>query len=452
MKLIKILFSLSIIIFNNQHGLTQWTSLGTGIESAPRSVWALAVPDENTVWAFTWDSENIEISTDFTRTTDGGLTWQTGHIDVAPGLFVQNAFALDEMTLWLTTYDFYNPGFGNIYKTEDGGETWAHQNTGFVEAGEIPIAIYFFDENKGVCFGGGPYESNNEQIKVYTTENGGELWEKVPASNIPEQLFGEGMNIYINSGLYAAVESTIWFPTTKGRVFKSEDMGHTWEVFETGPLTPPHNPISIAMKDLSNGILTSSFPNEAMRTTDGGETWEALDLPTLGLEAYQVRYIPGTSGTYIVHDGWDVNSTLAWLSMNDGETWEIIDMEVSLSTSEFLSSTKGYGGGHIINSKDGGVYAWEGDLLITSQNDVHKNESVELSPNPASDFVHLQYPENWTPENIKIVDGSGRVYISRETTKGDFTKKVDVSVLPVGIYYLKIQTKEGLFSKVFTKI
>lgn len=452
MKIINAIFITAFTILSLQNAKAQWIELGSGINTLPRSVWSLAVPDENTIWAFTWDSQNIQVSTDFTKSTDGGQTWQPGKINLAPGLFVQNAFALDSMTLWITSYDFFTPGTGRIYKTEDGGQTWVHQNTGFPGFGEIPSVVHFFDENKGVCFGAGPYSFSNKQLNIYTTENGGDLWEKVPSANIPPQEFGEGMTIWINSGLYSAVGNTIWFPTTKGRVFRSTDMGVTWEVFTPGSLTPPHNPISIAMKDSLNGILVSSFPNEAMKTTDGGETWMPLVLPSNAFNTYQIRYIPGTSGAYIIHDGWDFNSTLAFITRDNGKNWEVIDTGESLSTSEFLSPTVGYGGGDLLAGGGGGVYKWGGDMLVSTQNNFYADETIILHPNPAFNAINLQFPGSLSPEQLTIVDCIGNVYFTQKIGKEGLPNSLSIKDLTSGVYFLQIKTDQKLITNMFVKI
>ncbi len=369
MKNLKLTLVGLITIFFLQNGKTQWTNLGTGIAQSPRSIWSIAVPNENTVWAFAIDANNfLNPVFEFTQTTDGGETWQTGIYDIDPTLLVGSAFALDSLTLWLCTSDLENPVSGKLYKTTDGGITWTHQNTAYNGFNKVPTAVHFFDEDTGVTFGAQFADDYNNQISIYTTTNGGTVWNEVLPPNIPIQLPGEGMTDRLGNGIYSVVGNTIWFPSTFGRVFKSKDKGLTWEVFETGLQgLPPQDPISIAMQDSLVGILVSDNPNEAVKTTDGGETWEFIDLPASTTQVFQIKYIPSTPGTYLIHDGFDDQSTKAFLTKDVGTTWEIIETNVSLFCSEFLSPTVGYGGGAIINSETGGMYKWDGYELVDSQ-------------------------------------------------------------------------------------
>jgi photosystem II stability/assembly factor-like uncharacterized protein len=369
MKNLKLTLVGLITIFFLQNGKTQWTNLGTGIVQSPRSIWSIAVPNENTVWAFAIDANNfLNPVFEFTKTTNGGETWQTGIYDIDPTLLVGSAFALDSLTLWLCTTDLKNPVSGKLYKTSDGGITWTYQNTAYNGFNEVPTSVHFFDEDTGVTFGAQFADDYDNQISIYTTTNGGSSWNKVLPPDLPTQLSGEGMTDRLGNGIYSVVGNTIWFPTTKGRVFKSKDNGSTWEVFETGLQgLPPQDPISIAMQDSMVGILVSDNPNEAVKTINGGETWEFIDLPTSTTQAFQVKYIPGTPGTYLIHDGFDDQSTKAFLTKDAGTTWEIIETNVSLFCSEFLSPTVGYGGGAIINSETGGMYKWDGYGLVDLQ-------------------------------------------------------------------------------------
>ena len=453
MKKSQVVLLSSIFFLFAQVSFAQWTNLGSGIDESPRTIWSIAVPNENTVWAFAVDANNfLNPVFEFTRTTDGGDTWQTGIYDIDSTLLVGAAFALDSLTLWLCSTDLGNPVSGNLYKTIDGGISWTHQNTAYNGFNEVPVAVHFFDENVGVTFGAQFNDDFDDQISIYTTTDGGNMWNKVLTPNIPPQLSGEGMTDRLGNGIYSAFGNSIWFPTTFGRIFKSKDKGLTWEVFETGLQgLPPQDPISIAMQDSLVGILISDNPNEAVKTTNGGETWEFIDLPSSTMQAFQIKYIPETEGTYLIHDGFDDQSTKAFLTHDSGTTWEIIETNISLFCSEFLSSSVGYGGGDIIDSEIGGIYKWEGDELISTEIISNSTGKIKLYPNPASNFLSLTFPQNINPERVTIRDFSGRIFNSQEVQYGNSVLSINIENLPSGIYNLDVITRSGLLSTKFTK-
>lgn len=447
------LLLLGLILFT-QVGNAQWTSLGSGIDETPRAIWSLAIPDKNTIWAFTVNPSNFfNPVSEFSRSTDSGETWQAGNLDISSNLLVGYPFALDSLTSWLCTTDLANPVSGKLYKTTDGGLSWIHQSTAYTGFNESPTAVHFFDDNTGVTFGAQSNDDYNDQISIYTTTDGGDMWTKVTTPNIPTQLSGEGMTDFLGSSIYAVVDNTIWFPTLFGRVFKSENKGLTWEVFETGLQgTPRQEPISIAMQDSLVGILVSPNPNEVVKTIDGGETWVFIDLPASTTKTSQVKYIPGTLGTYLIHDAFDSQSTKVFITNDAGATWEIIETNVSLFCAQFISPTVGYGGGNIINSETGGIYTWEGSELVSTKFVSDSKIGIELSPNPVTDNLRIQFPINSTPELITIRDNSGTTLYAQEIPKGFSEHSYSTKNLPSGVYYLGLLFEDKYYIKKFVKI
>jgi photosystem II stability/assembly factor-like uncharacterized protein len=415
-------------------------SLGTGIDVTPRQVFSISVPDDNTVWAVTWDNINFNPVFEFTKTTDGGQTWVTGTLDIDATHYAAQIYAHDDTKAWLCTTDFTT---GYLYKTSDGGQTWIQQTTAFNTVNEIPIGIHFFNDESGIVFGAPGQDFFDNQIKIYTTMDGGDTWTKIPTSELPDQLPGEGITDELGNGIFSVVGNNIWFPTTMNRVFRSQDMGNTWEVFDndlSGAFSYEES-VSIAMKDSLNGIIISNGPNEAVRTTDGGESWETItmNLPTQGiLELGQINYIPGTPGTYLIHDSWDDVSTIAYFTEDGGDSWETIETGANLSCSVFLNPSTGYGGGDLADSENGGIYKWEGDELVSSRDIMDSEEEIKLFPVPASNYLNIELPQNSSPESITIKDYSGKTYFTQGIPTGDSDFSFNIEGLPTGFYFLEV--------------
>ncbi len=450
--------SISIFIFLifSLHTNAQWTSLGTGITASPRAVWGMSIPDSSTIWAMTWNDGTFTPTKNFTISTDGGQTWTP---KVATGIptsqYFNLVFAQDAERAWITTSNISNPLAGSVYRTIDGGDTWNIQSTAFSESLEAPNIIHFFDENNGITVGTSYGDSNYARISVYITLDGGDLWFKVGQNNFPPLESDEEISIYHSTGLYDVVGNTIWVTSTSGKVFKSEDKGITWTVSEPDNLPNVSEFIpSIAMKDELNGILTYSNGNIGFRTTDGGLTWEEIDLPSQSAASVgMIDYVPGTEGTYMIQPHYAHNDTRTLLTLNDGEDWEVIETPEKVTTLRFLSPSLSFGGGRILGPDNGGVYKWEGENLISSIRKVVKDSDSQVSvfPNPTNHVLNLEYAKQTNVQAVEIKDCMGKTVYSKNDLLGSSPSSINIEDLPIGLYYLHIASKEEVVVKSFVK-
>ncbi len=338
----------------------QWTSLGSGITASQRVVGGIAPVNENIIWGFTWHASSFTPTPEITRTTDGGKTWHPGTLaGVSTEQFPIYLHPLDDQNAWLATADEQTPIQGKIYKTTDGGVSWVHQNTAFTGFNETPAGVYFWNENEGFAFGATASGNYNDQIAVYTTADGGDNWTKVTGPQMPAQLPGEGFGLWSFAGFFSVVGDTIWFGTTKNRIFKSADRGHSWQVFST-PIPGPNFLPSVGFRNSQNGLALAFNPLGLIRTTDGGQTWTKIPLTVpAGFRGAQVEYVPGTAGTWFMVCG----PSNFLVSYDDGLTWEIFDSNIDVWSVEFLNPKTAFAGSHISSPTLGGVYKWSGNAL-----------------------------------------------------------------------------------------
>ncbi len=125
-------------------------------------------------------------------------------------------------------------------------------------------------------------DPNAGYFEIYTTTDGGNDWERTPQANIAPQLSGE---FGITSVYTAHGDSTLWFGTNLGRIYKTIDRGLNWTVAST-PYTGSYIG-DIAFKDALNGIASNGSPGPALsdviRTTDGGATWSLVATNTANI-------------------------------------------------------------------------------------------------------------------------------------------------------------------------
>lgn len=288
----------------------RWTMQTSGVTARLRGVSAVS---ERIAWASGASSTVL-------RTVDGGQTWQK--LAVTPeALDFRDIDAIDAMTAYILSIG--NGPASRIYKTTDAGRTWTLQYKN-----EDPKAFFdamsFWDANNGIVFG----DSIDGQLYVMTTADGGRVWSRVPAADLPPALENEGA--FAASGTNIAVfgNSHAWIGTgagAKARVLHTSDRGRTWQVADT-PLAAGASAgiFSIAFRDAKHGVIAGGDYRKEQEaidnlaaTNDGGITWTLVK----GLSGFRsvVTYVPGTKMLVALGpSGGDY-------SMDDGRTWSRID-------------------------------------------------------------------------------------------------------------------------------
>lgn len=430
------------VCYSNVYG--QWSAKGSGISAIPRGIQSLTAIDANTAWGVTINPLFTSAAREFTRTTNGGLTWQNGVIDAANGddFTAISIFALDANTAWVTMNDLGTARIGRLYHTTNGGQNWTQQTDSFNDLNKALTAVHFFDANVGVAYGSpATGDDGVDVLRIWRTTNGGDTWTEL--SNLPAKLSGEGIFIYYGNNNYAVQGDHMWLGTSRGRIWHSDDRGATWEAVSAGANVPIY---AIAFKDNMNGIAISD--GQGFSTDDGGASWSGLGMPA-ALATYQISYVPNTPGTYVLlYEGstsFFSDFKFAY-SLNDGIDWTTTD-ETSIEVMQFLSPTVGWGGGQVFGPTLGGMYRWTGDLdAVTSTFDVQKSiAEVALYPNPFSDdtFVSFEVEHN-APVEFLVRDVTNKL-IHRERMEQPSIGRNQHRLrfeAPAGMYLLTIRQAE----------
>jgi PKD repeat protein len=339
-----------------------WISQGLGFTTASRGMMNISVVDNQIVWVSAYDGSGSSAPVqDFSKTINGGTTWTAGIVNATSGLQISMLTAVSATTAWAAMYKSTGSNLQGIYKTTDGGTTWARQTTApFNNASSFPDWIYFWDLNTGVCLG----DPINNEFEIYTTTDGGTTWTLVPGAQIPNNLSGEygyTANVCVNG-------DNVWFGTNKGRVFASTDKGHNWIV--AAPYATTKN-VFPAYSDALNGLAlkyqtTTDTVNLLQKSSDGGATYSALTY-TGAPFAGEIKYVPNTPNTYVT-SGVDFTNQADRLgvsfSYDGGVSWtpepEILGNQVT--TSEWLNDSTGWAGAFNTDATDG-IYKFNGHLV-----------------------------------------------------------------------------------------
>jgi len=196
----------------------------------------------------------------------------------------------------------------------------------------------------------------NGEFEIYTTDNGGNSWVQVPASNIADPLSGEFGVV----GYYSAIGNKAWFGTNKGRVYRTGDKGHNWDVSATS-LAGRYVDVEFASglhgiaqdKNSGTGALSETF--------DGGVTWTPVTISgQVGTTDF--CFVPGTENTWISTDANIIDGTFC--SFDGGHSWVNFagNNASQFLALEFVSNSIGWAGGFNESNIKDGMFKFLGSL------------------------------------------------------------------------------------------
>jgi photosystem II stability/assembly factor-like uncharacterized protein len=286
---------------------------------------AISIVDDQTVWVSGHGAT-------YARTVDGGESWVAAVMPDAEGLQFRDVHAVDAQTAYLMS-----AGTGDasrIYKTTNGGESWTLQHIN-PDADGFYDCMDFWGPDHGALYG----DSVEGQVVILTTSDGGETWERVSSSGLPDALPGEGGFAASGTCLVAGTGGRAWIGTgasSPARVLLTEDGGASWSAVDTPVIAATSAGItSVAFHDEMNGMVVGGdindpegrFDNIAV-TSDGGRTWILAGGPAMTGAAYGSSYVPGAPTPTAVIVGpsgvdYSVDNGESWQSLDSREYWAV---------------------------------------------------------------------------------------------------------------------------------
>lgn len=284
------------------------------------------------------DDNNIWIATNVGQiyhSGDGGTTWQQQATPVENDeiLLTDGAF-LDTQTGWISGL------YGTMLHTTDGGATWQRQETG---TKYHLFGVDFVDKQNGWATG--------EWNTILRTTDGGTTWQRMTEEE--DKVF---------SSISMADTLNGWVVGEAGTILRTTDGGQTWQLqmpkaferatFEEEFANPRPSLFCVQAINASTAFI-SGLEALIMRTTDGGETWAAMQTESqYPLYSVEVKYgkgrAVGDKGAYLI-------------SEDNGETWQLkeglIKTKMWFKDVSFSSPDKGWVvglAGNIVGTTDGG--------------------------------------------------------------------------------------------------
>ncbi|MFO0952887.1 MAG: hypothetical protein U0835_17405 [Isosphaeraceae bacterium] len=329
-----VVLTLTLIGAAPPSAVESWEPQVSGTKARFRGVSAV---DHRVVWA------SGTLGT-FCRTTDGGDTWTSAHVEGAKDLDFRDVQAFDDRTAVLLSS---GPGEqSRIYRTEDGGATWSLRLKN-PDADGFLDAIAFFDRKTGLAMG----DPVRGRFQVFRTEDGGVSWAPIDPEGMPPARKGEG-GFAASGTCLVTLRGTrrAWFASggvAGARVFRTEDGGRHWSVAETPVRSDNASSgiFSLGFRDPEHGLaIGGDYAKPAQtgpylaRSDDGGRTWKPVESGPAGYRSC-LRLVDTDPGRPI----WlAAGPTGTDISRDDGKTWNAL-------------GTTGY---HAMSSAPGGPRVW----------------------------------------------------------------------------------------------
>ncbi len=268
------------------------------------------------------------------RTVDGGKTWH----NVSPAGEKSMGYAvdidfLDASHAWLLVPDPNNMLAGTLYRTSDGGQSWAKAAVPF-GGGDLQ----FLDVNRGWMMASLGAGAGSMGVGIFQTTDGGATWTQA-YTNDPNQP-GAGKSLPLGGlkdGMAAVDMSHAWIggvTYTPGVIYlyATQDGGHTWaqtpvkipdgydqaEFETTGPIFASPSiaflPVHVSSQ---NGVMLAIYVSR-----DGGASW--LLTPTM---------IPMGGSLDIISESAAVawNGNNFYITTDGAQTWSTVSPDVKFS-------------------------------------------------------------------------------------------------------------------------
>ena len=301
---------------------------------------------------------------------------------------------------WVTPF-FMHPndpetiysGFGNLWKSTDGGISW-NKKSNFPKMAQEDYPTPIF--SMGYCY------------------------------NKPE-------NIVIYKKLFLSYGEV-------GQLWKTNDEGDNWANISYGlPLDKFYiNDIAVNNDKPDEMVIVMSgfVENEKVYfTKDGGKTWINIskNLPNLPVNAVahqpnsSIYYIGTDNGVYYISD-----FESEWIEFDENLPNTLVsDLVINPKSNKIFASTFGRG-------------IWENTLVqISDVVDISNSTDIKVSPNPVIDNLLIQFTNPFTDFKVVIIDIMGRiVYNMNNKNFADNNLNIKLDI-PSGVYFLKIIDNNG---------
>ena len=356
------------------------------------------------------------------KSTDGGKTW---------GVIFQ--FKVDYKNYYALfnslSYSYKNQCIvvcdtGTVFRTTDNGKSWERNRLSYLKKLH---SISMYDSLNGLIIG-------NDAL--FLTNNGGADWQLI--DNNPINNYKTDSSNYLQGVMLSKnkilVKTKISQSPELYKIFISENSGKTWSNYNFPTncegnwfFTDSLNGWSVGGTPF-NASLYSIYKDKLVKTEDGGKTWLNVIDDTICKPYYPLKDISFHKKDIGIAVG-KYGKILR--TNNGGKTWipEIIDF-IQYKLPLWMNTCFAGDSTILIATQTGQIYRYAVIPTITEvQTEIISN--IEIFPNPANDIIQIKSKN--TIEKIELYS-----LLGIKLMESDNSESLNISTLPIGIYFLKI--------------
>jgi photosystem II stability/assembly factor-like uncharacterized protein len=425
------------------------------------------------------------------RTTNGGATWTSqtsGTTTTLGGVYFTDA----------------NTGtivgsIGTILRTTNGGATWTSQNSGSINQ---LWSVFFINADTGTVVGG-PWPDGSAGGIILHTTNGGITWTKqnIPTQRAIYRVFFTDANTGTAVGYNGIIlrtltggeplilnqefnvdencdDSTLLCSMITDSKFPRENIsfyitdGDPDHIFELDTVTGDLILINSGVLDYETSTSYSLMVEAQFKDSIRIITGKALitiyvnnindNAPVVNDTTFNIDENCDTGsvvGAVIASDAdGDLNPlTFSIISGNDNNTFTINNISgiITVDSNDSLDYETQVTYALIVQVSDNTfrdsalITINVNDVDETSVGNINSNNLIKIYPNPASDILYIDVPEELKDGfEVEMFSVTGRVIFH----KSGYIKKIDISDFQKGIYFVTVKSKEFITTERIIKI
>lgn len=329
--------------------------------------------------------------------------------------------------------------FNNIRRSTNGGVTWQVATTGLTGNAEWIAPIIAHPDSSGVFYTG--------RQQLFKTTNNGASWFQ----------WSTGISGIIRALAISQSEPKIIFASSSNSLFKSGNGGKTFSYLQTGLPDRIITSIDIHPDSPDVAILSMSGfgTGHIFKTSNGGYNWTDIsnNLPNTPVNDVMI-YHPGiATGIYLAATDIGVFATdnygQQWFELAQGLPNTVcLDLDYNLKGNKIRVATHGRG-----------IWEFTGSISSISQaytGTPEKSTLFQNYPNPFNSHTKIRFTLTKS-QNIKlslhdILGKTIEVIMNRKLANGYYNLDFFALNLPSSIYFLRLQTEEGVFIRTLVLI
>ncbi|MDP2662348.1 MAG: hypothetical protein Q8R28_16640 [Dehalococcoidia bacterium] len=313
-----------------------WDPMNQGLDVS--AAFSLAIDPQNTAIVYAGTNRGVF------RSDDGAVTWGAASIGLATDQF-GNCYVYSLVASSRPTVIYAGTLLG-IFKSQDGARTWQQEDAS-LRVGALPSveALAVDPADSKVVYAGAAYQGLSPT--VFKTEDGGDSWAPLTVG------LSQGL---VSSIAIDPQDHQRVFVATRGQgLFTTQDAGRTWRPVGQGVIESSISAVVAASG--SSMVYAAGLRNAFYRSSDGGTTWEIAQGnvgnrgPTwLALEPASASniWLASAGGLYFSSDGGS-----NWVESGQGIASSQIVSVVAHAADPNLMYVSAWAGG-IYRTADGG--------------------------------------------------------------------------------------------------